>query len=72
MAKKTSDISRVHLDISEKSKSELERLSEFLGTTNSDVLRRSLKLYAYVVEEQTRGCKLIIRSDKSEKEVVIL
>jgi hypothetical protein len=71
--KRTVSSKRLNLDLPESTYlrvKELEQLSE--STSLSEVLRKALTVYDVLLKAQKAGCKIVIRDDGAEREVILV
>ena len=68
----TEKVHRVTVDFSEEAYIALEQLSNDLKTTKADILRRSLGLMRFVVEETNNGANFVLENPrtKDRKQIV--
>ena len=71
-AKKKRPAIRMNLEMSQRVRDKLERLSEETDLSLSEVVRKSLAIYDLLWKETQAGGSIIIRTDENEKEVVIV
>lgn len=63
---------RMHLDLNAQCRDTLERLRDTTDTTLSEVVRRALALYDFVIREKESGSKVILRNADGDREVILL
>ena len=72
MAKKDKKL-RVTLDLSPKAASRLEKLQELLeADTKAGVIRQSLQLHEYLLDEARAGKKIFIGDDKERAGEIVI
>lgn len=63
---------RFQLELSESATEALDRLKSQLGLkTPGEVLRNALRVYQYLVAEQTKGWRIELKKGDDRKEVVL-
>ena len=71
--KATPDPNFVPLKLSEPAKKRLDDLRELTGArSNADVIRMSLQVYEFLIEERTNGAKFLVQSGDEEPEPITL
>ena len=68
----TEKVHRVTVDFSEEAYIALEQLSNDLKTTKADILRRSLGLMRFVVEETNNGANFVLENPKTKEAARLL
>lgn len=64
---------RIAFDLTAEALEELDNLQEKAGLNNrADLVRNSLRLYAWFIEQQKQGCEVILRDDEEEKVVELV
>ena len=71
-SKKTEQMKNFQVRMSDKALQELEKLREDLdATTRADVIRSSLKLTKFLVDEKKEGIKVILEDKDGNKREII-
>lgn len=63
---------RMNIELSHDLRRELERMSKESGLSMSGVIRRNIQIYNIIRSAQRDGAKIIVRTDDSEKELIIV
>jgi len=67
-------LARLQINISDKALADLEDLRKGINaSTKTEVVKSSLKLFRFLVDEKSKKAKIIVREDSGkEKEIVII
>lgn len=71
MAEKAKPV-RMTLELSPKAREKLQGLSDETDQSFSEVVRRALAVYEFLLSETKKGGELIVRTPEGEKELVLL
>ena len=69
---KTAGKKRLNLDIPQPTYDRIKQLEVLIeASSTSEVIRRSLTLYDYLVRSQKEGFQILLRDGDTEKEVIV-
>ena len=71
--KKPGETQRLNLLTTKEVRQKMEELQAKMGADSlGEVIRRSMAVYDYLLRENEKGSKLVVRSKQGEKEVILL